>query len=198
MTRGIRYGAVAAAFAVFAATLAAGCGGGENAATASPAKKGPVFRNPFLDGKPGEWARYRWEEGKEMTLTLEELNPVSHQVVVHEEYRDPDKDTLMGADNLYLGPNHFLFGFDSSGAVIQEVSFETIRVAGRDWPCIRVDLIGRAQGTFRTWYSDEVPVTGLVKQVKVKKDGSETVSTLLEDWSTRPENRGKDESGDGK
>lgn len=191
-------GAVALLATVVVVSALSGCsdagGGGE-----APLPKAFVFENPLRDAKPGEWARYQWEGDRIMLLTVREIDPITRQVMIEEEYRDPELNSLLTNDTLSLGPNHFLHGFDSAGAIILAMTFEKIRVAGHEWPCLRVDFVSPTQGEVRCWYSSEVPVTGLVKQVRHSQDGEEVVNVLLLDWakdSVRPGRAGpSDDSG---
>lgn len=178
-----------AALSLVATLVAAGvlvrCSGGDDDA-ASTASKAFVFENPFGDATPGEWARYRYAGNQTMLLTVREVEPITGEVLIEEEYRNPELNSLISDDTLRLPPNHFLHGFDSSGAVIRSVTFEKVRVAGRDWNALRVDYLSRVQGPMSCWYSNEVPVTGLLKQVRQSQSGEEVVNAVLLDWAKEP------------
>jgi len=60
-------------------------------------------------------------------------------------------------------------------------------VADRPWKSLCVEYLTRGHGVVRVWYSHEVPVYGMLKQVSLKPTGQETVNARLVDWSGRSE-----------
>lgn len=150
---------------------ASGDGGGGRAA---------VFENPLRDVRVGEWARYRLADGKSMTLTVLETDPLRRFVRVREEWRDPGTDRLDVSEVRTLTPNHFLRAWEDT-AVIGSLEFGRVRAAGRTFDGVCVTTMGRGTAEVRHWYSSEVPVAGLVLQEQTK-GATTTVPVELEAW----------------
>ena len=122
------------------------------------------FQNPLLGAQPGEWTVHRVMNGVMMRLEILSVHPLTHAVTLRDERRDPKNDKIVGSSVLEVGTNHFLFGFESAGGVVTSVYPDEITVAGRSWRCLCVETSSPTMGPVRSWYSPEVPTTGLLKQ----------------------------------
>lgn len=160
------------------------CGGDPPAPAAPPPV---VFRNPLLEAKPGEWARYDLAGGLELTQTVESVQtpPHGNAVVIQEETRHLESNRIDRSAPTRYGLNNFLWGFESAGGVVAEIALEEIDVAGRTWPCVRVDVVSSQTGRVRTWYSPEAPVFGMVRQVRYETSGEETVKAEINAWGEK-------------
>jgi hypothetical protein len=62
-------------------------------------------------------------------------------------------------------------------------------VADRRWPALCFEYLTVRRGLVKVWYTQEIPVYGMLKQVTVSPAGEETVNAELTDWSSRQETK---------
>ena len=151
------------------AAVDAGSEGGEAAAE---------IPNPLADAKVGEWIRFRQVvQGQETTVTLEVIEVTDGEVVLKSSTKQGD--TTVEGEPLRRKRTPTL-ALGRGRAQLVRKAEETLKVNGRDVPCTVVTLKPRRGPEQSTWYSDSVPVTGLVKRTR----GTEVVQEVL-DWGTR-------------
>jgi hypothetical protein len=149
-----------------------------------------AFKNPLLDVEVGEWAIYRRMDGQELRWEVVSLHPRTREAIVRETARDPKVDKLIDDHQVQFAANHMLAGFVSARQILLQVYFDEIDVAGRTWLALCVDAAGNTTGRVRQWYSNEVPVTGLLRQEKVEPNNVRIMTELV-DWSGRTEEQGR-------
>jgi hypothetical protein len=140
--------------------------------------------NPLVEVEVGEWALYRLGDGKTMRLEVRQVHPVTRVVTVLEEHRDAKTNAPLSSGEKRIIPNHFLWGFDSAGALVARIYPDPITVAGRTFDSFCVETSGRGMGPIRHWYSPQVPVFGLIRQERLE-GGPYSVQSELIDWSGR-------------
>jgi hypothetical protein len=145
-----------------------------------------VYRivNPLAQVEVGEWALYRKGDNKTMRLEVIGVHPATKVVTIREDIRDEKTNAPVSSNDLKVGPNHFLWGFDSAGALVARIYEDPVTVAGRTFDAFCVETSARSMGPVRHWYSPDVPVIGLIRQERVE-EGPYSVLAELVDWSGR-------------
>lgn len=156
--------------------LLAACGGGgsapaakapaKKAAKKAPAKKKAAKKsgNPWADAKVGDWAEYKMSQGP---MTMEQKWTVTK--VTPEEVTYEIATTMMGntttiTQTVKLNEPGEATGLpkDIPPGVKPEMGTDTVTVNGKTLECrtVAVDAAGKK---VKTWISDEVPLSGMVK-----------------------------------
>jgi tricorn protease len=134
--------------------------------------------NPLADAKVGEWMRFRQlVQGQETTVMLEVIEVTADEIVLKSTTQQGE--TKVEGEPLRRKRTATLALGRGRGQLLRKAT-ETLTVAGQELECDVVTLKGRRGPEVSMWYSDAVPVTGLVKRTR----GTEVVQELLE-WGTR-------------
>ena len=168
--------------------VAAGCGGegAPAAGNGGPGRSAATFefQNPLLLSKVDQWAEYRRAGDLTERLTVLSTDPSNHSLKIKRLVRDTAVNALRDDSVLTILPNHFLFAFERAGGVVTTVRHARIEHLGRTFDAFCVETLGRLQGRIESWYSNDVPVYGLIKQVRVKPEGRDILYELI-DYSGR-------------
>jgi hypothetical protein len=134
--------------------------------------------NPLTDAKVGEWMRFRQVvQGQETVVTLEVVEVTADEVVLKSTTQQGD--TKVEGEPLRRKRSPQLALGRGRSTLVRKAT-ETLKVGEREVACTVVVLQPKRGPEQTVWYSDEVPVTGLVKRAR----GSDVVQELL-DWGTR-------------
>lgn len=131
--------------------------------------------NPIADAKVGEWMRFRQSvQGQETVVTLEVIEVTADEIVL--------KSTTQQGESKVEGEplrrkRSAMLALGRGRSQLLRKGTETLTVKGQELTCTVVALKGRRGPEVTMWYSDDVPVTGLVKRMR----GTEVVQELL-DW----------------
>jgi len=166
----------------FAALAAGGC-------VEKPEPPAPPWRfeNPLRVVEVGEWARYALSDDNAYEIEVADVGGRNGSVTIMEVTRGSEVGEIQGRSPKTLQRNHVLNGYESAGWVVQRIYEDKVEVAGRPWKSLCFEYLTRTHGVVKVWYSHEVPVYGMLKQVKLKPSGQETVNAELVDWSGRSE-----------
>jgi hypothetical protein len=145
------------------------------------------FENPLREVAADEWARYRLSDENSWTVEVVDPGGRDGPVTVREQTRGSDVNEILASPVKRLHRNHLLNGYESAGWTIQRMYEDTVEVADRRWKSMCIEYLTHGHGVVRVWYSHEVPVFGMLKQVVIKPSGQETVNAELESWSGRSE-----------
>jgi hypothetical protein len=169
------------------------CSPGDEGNSPAPGPRGDYrFGNPVLNAKPGEWAHYVEFGSRKLELEVLRNDPGRRAVEIRTTVRGPRGAIIDPPAPAWKPYNFFLWGyskkedalsnqFDGPGWVLQEVFEDRITVAGRDWDCLAVRFMSPMHGPVVQWYSQEVPVLGMLKMVRTRL-GKEEVQLELENW----------------
>jgi hypothetical protein len=134
--------------------------------------------NPLVDAKVGEWMRFRQVvQGQETVVTLEVVEVTADEVVLKSTTQQGD--TKVEGEPLRRKRSPQLALGRGRSTLVRKAT-ESLTVNGRAVSCTVVVLQPRKGPEQTVWYSDEVPVTGLVKRAR----GTDVVQELL-DWGRR-------------
>jgi tricorn protease len=142
---------------------------------------GVSIDNPLADAKAGEWIRLRQTGRGGVSVVRMEVAEVTEQEVVLSSVVEEGSLPAPQAPLRRPREARLMVG---RGRPAEQVKVETttLEVAGRTLPCVAVTVPGRRGGPpTTTWYSQEVPVTGLVRRTR----GEEVVIEVLA-WGTKP------------
>jgi hypothetical protein len=152
-----------------------------------------IFTNPMSDTKVGEWCRYRNgedEDSNTMLVEVVENRSVKGQrdiVMIEVEVRGGDVDRLIENTVTPFDRNHFINGYRSAGWTVMRMYPDEIVVDKRRFKCMCVEYLTRISGNVKVWYSHEIPVWGMLRQVRVAPNMQESINAELVDWSGRSE-----------
>ena len=139
----------------------------------APALVGPA--NPIADAKVGEWVKMKQQlRGEEQTLVVTVTDVSDEQVTI------TTAPEAGGTSRQRVEPRTKsleLAGFERAAPDRQE----TVKVNGVEFHCTVVTVKNRRNEAEERWYTNELPVTGLLKR-KVK---DRVVSEVVE-WGTEP------------
>lgn len=140
--------------------------------------------NPLADAAVGEWLRFRQVvKGVSGVVTLEVLEVTETEVVIQSTLEEGGAQ--LEGQPLRRQRTRKLSVAGGRAQILRHAS-ETLEVAGASVSCTVVTLAGRRGGpTSTTWYSLDVPVTGVVRRTR----GTEVVLELLA-WGRTPERTG--------
>lgn len=134
--------------------------------------------NPLADAQVGEWIRFRQVvQGQETVVTLEVVEVTPDEVVLKSSTRQGE--TTVEGEPLRRKRTATL-ALGRGRAQLVKKAAEALHVNGKELACTVVTVRPRRGPEQSTWYSDDVPVTGLVKRMR----GTEVVQELLE-WGRR-------------
>jgi len=150
------------------------------------------FANPLLDAKVGEWATYRLSDENSFQLEVVEVGTATPMVRVQERTIGGEMGNVQDSGVKTLGKNHVMNGYQSAGWIVKAIYEDVVDVAGRRWNSLCIEYLTPRQGLVKVWYSQDVPVYGMLRQVGVRGSGQELTNAELEDWS------GRSETGPGK
>lgn len=141
-----------------------------------------VFRNPILDAKAGEWARFDLYGGEQqMVQKVTQVDSVTHRVTILRRTTQLPSGKLVGSEPHHYGPNHFLFGY---AGIIEKIHPDEIVVAGRTFRCLCIEYRSLG-GLVKTWYTPKVTCLGMLKQVIVSPRGQSRVNAVLVAWGRK-------------
>jgi len=146
-----------------------------------------IFANPLAVVEVGEWASYRLSDGNSWRMEVVDGAGSRGLVTVKERTRRSDVGETLSAPVKRLHRNHILNGYEAAGWTVMLIYEDTVEVARQSWKSLCVEYLTRGHGVVKVWYSHEIPVYGLLKQVAKKPSGQETVHVELVDWSGRSE-----------
>jgi hypothetical protein len=165
-----------------AALLGAGC---EKRAQTPTAKW--IFENPLREVEAGEWARYVLSDENTYTIEVADASGPGDLVWIQEQTRGSEVNEIRDSSRKQIHRNHVMNGYQSAGWVVQRIYEDPVEVADRRWDALCFEYLTRGHGVVKVWYSHEVPVYGMLKQVVLKPSGQETENAVLVDWSGRSE-----------
>ena len=141
-----------------------------------PAAKAPD--HPVYDAKVGEWVRLRSVvQGEETIATLRVIEVGDDEVKLESRVAYGGAE-IKGA--VLDRPRRERFLLNRRGGPAQVVvGKETLEVRGKTLECVTITRKGRRGRVDKRWFSNEVPVDGLVRHER----GGKVVKELL-DWGT--------------
>ena len=109
--------------------------------------------------------------------------------VIHyqEQIRGTEVNEIQASSVKTADRNHIMNGYRAVGWVVQRIYEDRVEILGREMPALCIEYYSHRQGLIRVWYSHEIPVYGMLKQVTVKPSGQEQTNAVLVDWSGRSE-----------
>ncbi|MEN8152087.1 MAG: hypothetical protein ABFS86_19885 [Planctomycetota bacterium] len=168
---------------VLVAAYTTGCG-----PTGSTGNANWKFTNPLLEVEAGEWAEYRTSDQNTMRLDVVDVGPKAGPVTIRERTFTGDVDApIADPSRKPYDRNHLMNGYRSAGWIVGRIFEDVVTVADRRWKSVCFEYSTMRHGLVRVWYSHEVPVYGMLRQVTVSPKGQETVRTELVDWSGKQE-----------
>ena len=168
------------------ASLLLACGGDPKPEDGGAKQAGPwIFKNPMADTQIGEWAMYKLsdtEDANRMHLEVVQHAGKAKHVMVRTQIRG-DQGRVIDNTVRPVDRNHFLNGYRSAGWIVMRMYPDEIFVAGRRFKCMCVEYLTRLSGNVKVWYSHEIPVWGMLRQVRIEPNMRETVNAEITDWS---------------
>ncbi len=137
---------------------------------------------PLYDAKVGEWVRMRLKTGGEQVIATMRVVAVKDGEI-HVQNTMQHGDTKIEGD-VSRRPRREHLALRSRGGQRMQVGQATLEVAGKKLACTVVTRTLRRGGVEKRWYSNEVPVTGLVRR---ERDG-QVISEVLA-WGTEADSK---------
>jgi tricorn protease len=131
-------------------------------------------KSPLYDAKVGEWVRRRMVVGGEEVIATIRVVAVKDDEV-HVQSTMQHGDTQIKGD-VSRRPRREHLALRSRGGQRLEVGEATLEVAGKKLICTVVTRTLRRGGVEKRWYSNEVPVTGLVRREREGRVISEVLA----------------------